>query len=528
MSPFTPEVLSCIENLRNAIEELTSIDTDLASTMTALTNQLVSTLEDQMMLVFANIALKSRQDQEDLLRQQREDLSLLEYYQSIVGDSATMKVDPNTKKVSVHGRLHGDLESDIAPQNGTLMPVDPAQKCLLTGLHLLLESTGYQLQAERTILYVAQRGTGTLRVVSSAPNIRPAQQGAFIASHQGVIGSVFSTGVAIRADSFDEETQKNYVHPLDKQLGLSTYNTLVFPVLDPSSGAPVAVIECANKLRGAPFTPTDEVLLHHACTLVWYLLCYHEVDFFNGMIFNPAPLHTLRPFRPSIHSEELDAYPGATGARKPQLVVRINKKMGKEKKIDLPHTVRGKTQNVDSAVEVATIFNVRELRSYLTQMEETHRRVMSDVLQARDREDVLREEVGKKSHRIRLLEENAQFLHESLVEAKRAMNNSSFAPMENQNFRDFTHSGMGSKLGQFLAERREDATSGVREAKSNPGEVGDRSPFLSSAAEALAKLRTAALKEVSPSVIARAVANTPQPKPVRYRLPVLKQKTTQR
>lgn len=525
MSPFTNEVLSSLEFLRHAIADVSAIDRSCGATLTAIVDDLVVNMENQMLLVFANVGVMKREDEERLV-QQRNDRSLLDHYREACGTNASVSATTDGKLDVKNAREPKPSVEPLPPGVDPLQGDALVQRSLLTSLHLLLESLAINVHAERTMLYVAQKGTGTLRVVTSVPDVSPAHRGAFVASHQGIVGSVYSTGIGLRADKPSADTRRTYIDPVDAHMGVTTVNTLAFPVLDKATRQPVAVIECANKAGGAPWADTDEQLLQKACQLAWYMLCYHKVDFHNGMVFNPAPLHALKPFR-AAGDDELVDYHGAADVEHTQLVVRL--RSDARAAAEVPLAVKGRGQHPDAAVVAGTVGSVKELQAYLTKMEEAHRHLMNEVVQLKDIEATLREDVGKKTHKIRLLEDNAQCLHEQLMEARAGLNNASFAPVADQNARDF---GPGSSLGSFLrttsptegaprpAHSGGDARSTaafplppLRGSNSNVTAGGGMQPtgdVIATAAAALELLKRSTLENMSPAVRARMFM-TPQP-----------------
>jgi hypothetical protein len=523
MSPFTNDVLQTLELLRRAIADVSVIDAQAADTLTAITDDLVINLENQMLLVFANVGIKRKQDEEALLKS-RSDASLLQSYREACGSSTEVQID------AASGKLHVPNMREPVPtlksfSEPAALSVDVnAQRTLLASVHMLLESLGHTIGTERNCLYLSQRGTGTLRIISSAPDIGPARRGAFVPAHQGIVGAVFSTGVAIRADSPAQDTLRVTVEPIDVQLGFKTRNFITFPVLDKSTNLPVAVIECANKVGG--FSAADETTMTHACRLMWYLICYHDIDFHNGMIFNPAPLHNIRPYKVDTF-EDLKLLPGAAAAIQPQLVVRlpthrpettvetVAKQLGLAQPTgEIPLAVKG-YHTPENAVDSDSVKVVRELKSYITKVEDAHKDAMNELVRSQQRETSLREEVAKKSNKLRVLEDNATALHDQLMEAKQSVNKHSFSPIRDSNAAEFDAS---MHLGSFLTTvsddaRLQSARSSVRHALppiahrsfSTDKSPADRRTMMNQAAKLLEDLRRTAHAPIP-------FSKTPQPK----------------
>ena len=448
MSPFTKDVLASLESLQRGIASVATTNPDDAKTLTALFDDLVTNLESQMILVFANFGLKTKAENDAMLRS-RADQSILEQYREACGTSAELKVDAADGKMEVPNRREPVPTVRPLPADVAQMQADVSvQRTLLSAIHVSLEALGHAVGAERTCLYVAQKGTGTLRVIGCAPDVTPAKRGAFLPAHQGIVGSCFSTGIALRADAPTAEIRRSYIEPLDSQLGFRTENFLAFPVIDPASRQPVAVVECANK--PGRFSDDDEALMAHTCRLMWFMVCYHELDFHNGMIFNPAALHSVRPFRPSS-CDELRSYHSAAGAHRHQLIVRLASRtadsatetLAKHLGLalptgEVPAAVKGTGTVPDGAVPSGeSLSAVRELNSYLSKVEDAHKHLMSELVKTQAREASLREECGKKSTKLRILEENTQALHEQLAEARQSLNQRSFSPLRDGTAVDF-------------------------------------------------------------------------------------------
>jgi hypothetical protein len=510
MSPFTKEVLESLEFLRRAIADVAHCDAEAAETLTAITDDLVVNMENQMLLVFANVGVKRKSDEQALL-QSRADQSLLEQYHAACAGHTEVNTQADGKvTIPNHREPIPVISPSGLSEAEKFLPDVAVQRTLLGSIHCTLEATGHSIGAERVCLYLAQKGTGTLRVLCCAPDASAAKRGAFLPAHQGAIGSCFSTGIAIRADSPTVEVRKTFIEPLDAQLGFATDNFMAFPVIDPASGQTVGVLECANK--SGCFSEDNENLLACTCRLLWYLVCYHELDMHNGVVFNPGPLHAIRPFRTPTF-EELKGYHGAAGTHPKQLVARLEstskpsvtetvaKHLGLgSKPADVPAAVRGPSHTPDNVVPAGgALTQVRELHSYLSKVEDAHKQAMSELVQTQRREDALREDCSKKAAKLRVLEENTQALHDQLNELRNQLNRQSFAPMRDSNSMDF-----GSNLGTFLTNdsrlaspppiQRETSSDlpQIHKARAQAGAGDDPKALMSTAAGLLAELRRVA------------------------------------
>lgn len=460
MSPFTPEVLRSVELLRRAIADVAVVDAGLGDTLTAVTDDMVYNLEQQMLLIFCNVDAKKKEEEALLLRG-RTDEALLSYYESIVANR-TAKSDRKERSSAAvappsdfivgavaDGRLpgsgppgDGSVETKVAP------PEIQARRACAASMYLVAEAVAHTLQAERASVYLLQKGTGALRIVTNAPDATPVRRGAYVASHQGIPGTVFTTGVAVRADVINEENRRNYVAPVDSNTGFRTFNVLAVPIVDPYTNAPIGVLEIANKAQSKPWSVWDEAFAYHAATVVMYVATRYDIDWHAGAtLFLPAPLHVIKPYSPAIRCTDLDSYEGAADERPPQLIVRVTVAEPKTalpavgRSLMVPRADGGKPASVSASHansnEVLSIFNVKEMRSFLTKLEEAHRHVMSELVAVQEREIISKADGQRKSLRIRALEDNVSALHAQLIDAKQLLMQQSFAPRDDANSYDY-------------------------------------------------------------------------------------------
>lgn len=471
-APFTPDVIRSLDYLRQGIAEVAGVDSDLGETLTAIADDLMVNLENQMLLVFANAAVKE-DERQSLLVHSRTDVGLLDYYREVQQRIANRSAPfvPNAHSVGRTARQQGAVdgltplggapstgpvatptggvaaEAAAAASAASVLPETEALRTLGATTYVILEALAHHAQCERCALYLAHRGTGSLRVTSSAPDMSLAARGAFVAMHQGVPGACYSTATAIRVDSVDVELRKLYVGPTDQQLGVETVNTLCFPVVERVSGNVLAVLECANKARAAAWGESDEALCYHAAQLLQYVVGnFPGVDFHStnpGLHFNPAALHVLAPFRPAPFCDELaDTFPAALDARHPQRIARISGVAG------LPSAVKGRHQPaVDNAASLTTLLHVREIASYTQKMDESYRQTIAQVVEARHREEAATAELARRLSRIRALEDNVAALHQQLLGARQVINAQALgAATDAANYRDYAAAG-GPALG---------------------------------------------------------------------------------
>lgn len=416
LGTFTPEVASNFQYLRHAVQDVS--DGNLRDTMTSIVNDLVRNLEDQMLLVFANCAVE-RHDRERLLQRRNEDASLLEYYkQSLAlieerGPRATEENTTHEIQTNLNNRGGGGAGPQQAADDGglRLAPDAEAAKAVLGFVHCLTQSVAFNVQAEKACLHVFQRSTGTLKVLSSIPDTTLAQRGATTASHHGVIGACFSTGLAIRCDTITPELRKvMYTNRLD------VTNVFCVPVTEPIKGQVIGVLECMNKSHGASWTQGDESQLYQTALLAQYFITQfgQHLDLYNATPFNPVHLNNTCPYHPGYTNQDLAKLPGGatTSFRKQMLVARI------QQPEQYPPRA---TRHTSSLFSVENLSNVRELAEYLELMDNNMRTNIAELVASKQRESDAKDQIQRLTIRVKVLEENSQRLEEQLTDAKRVI-----------------------------------------------------------------------------------------------------------
>lgn len=422
---FTAEVASSFGYLRQAIDEIP--DAHLRHTMAAITDDLVLNLENQMLLVFANCAVQEH-EREKLLLCGQQDTTLLDYYQQSIemmeahglntssstagkpGGEATGKAKRAANLDGGKGKS-GDVsttEKDTAMR--AIAPDSEVAKMLMASFHSLMQALAHNTHAERAVLHLSQKSTGSLRALCTIPDHSIALRGLSTPSHQGVIGNCFSTGLAVRVDTITMELRRTmYPNNLDVR------NVMAFPVLEPIHNHPIGVVELVNRTQNSPWTASDEAQAYQTALLLQYLLNTfgQYIDFHSAPVYNPVHLNLVHPYQPASVGVELSSLPGGQqGAfHKHQLVARILS----------PEQFPAKPRHVNSLYQCDNMANVRELSEYLSLMDFNMRANINDLVAAKQRENEYKDLIQKLNIRVKVQEENSQHLQDQLNDAKRVI-----------------------------------------------------------------------------------------------------------
>lgn len=413
---FTPEVSSSFEYLRNAINDVD--DGGLRQTLTAIVDGLVLNLENQMLLVFANCAVREH-ERELLLKKGQEDVGLLDYYESSLrtlqerGMSGSSPLgDPTVTgaQMKKSAKANTTSLSDDAALRAAAPDVEVAKQLLIM-FHGAVQALAHNTHAERVVLHLHQKATGSLKVLCSIPDHSVAVKAATTPSHQGVIGNCFSTGLAVRVDNIDAEKRKTmYVHSPD------IHSVLAFPILEPIHNHTVGVVELLNKANGAAWSQMDEAHAFHTCLLLQYFFYTFgsRIDFFSAPIFNPTQLNMVHAYQPGQLSGDLAKLPGGNSGAfiKAQLVARV------QHAEQFPAKATGKQHNLYAVEQLA---NVRELSEYLDLLDFNMRANINELVAAKQREQEYKDNIQKLNIRVKVQEENAQHLQDQLNDAKRVI-----------------------------------------------------------------------------------------------------------
>jgi hypothetical protein len=445
---FTPELARSFEHLRQAVAEVE--DGTARETITAIVDDLVVNLENQMLLVFANCAI-SNNDRETVLIKKDMDQGLLDYYRECV---APLKAP--AMKTLQYGELLPEIRGSaekvqsasvtlpaaVASEHAVLRSVAPeneAVRTIMSYFYCLTESLAHNLQAERAIFYLHQKSSQQLRAVCTIPDSLEAQKGLCVSVYQGVQGLTFSSNFAVRVDVIDADMRKVYF-PNNPEV----YNAILFPVVDQIHNMPIGVIECVNKTRGLHWTESDEGQMGQAAALLQYYLCHYgqHMDFLNVPVFNPVHLHMIAPYRPGFYNPELGHMPEAIGIRKRQLVARVSSSSA---------LVALKKDAVKKTLfEVKSLGHVQELCEYLDEIDGCFKTSVSDLVASKHREAEARDQIQKLSVKLKVAEENTNHIQEQLTDAKRVILAQKIAAGDGTS----RHDGFGTYRSNAMTQRQ--------------------------------------------------------------------------
>lgn len=405
LGTFTPEVARSFEYLRHAIEDVG--DENSRNTITAIVDGLVRNIENQMLLVFANCSVQAH-EREQLLLKKRQDANLLEYYVESVRRMeehglSDVKPTADAKEVKSHRANDDSTLRQMAPDA-------EVSKMLMATMHCVTQALAHNTSAERAVLHLGQKSTGSLKAMCSIPDYTIAFRGLTTPNHQGVIGNCFSTGLAVRVDEVDSEKRKAmYTNALD------IHSVLAFPILEPVRNTPIGVIELLNKAHGAPWTAMDEAHASHCSLVLQYFLHTFgaHVDLLTAPVYNATHLNLVHGYHPGHIPNELARLPGGSSGAftKTQLVARV------EHAEQFPARQRH-SQNL---YQVEVLANVRELSEYLELMDFNMRSNINELVALKQREAELKDTIQKLNIRVKVQEENAQHLQDQLNDAKRVI-----------------------------------------------------------------------------------------------------------
>jgi hypothetical protein len=414
LGTFTPEVATSFEYLRHAVEDIQ--DETVRSTITAVVDGLVSNIENQMLLVFANCSVQEH-EREQLLLKQRQDVNLLDYY---VESVRRMEEHGLSELGKSHATFSEGKDAKIISKNHTssvddttlrqLAPDSEVSKMLMATMHCITQALAHNTHAERAVLHLGHKSTGSLRAICSIPDYTIAFRGLTTPNHQGVIGNSFTTGLAVRVDDIDAEKRKTmYTNSHD------IHSVMVFPILEPIRNLPIGVVELINKAQGAPWTAMDEAHAAHCALVLQYFLHTFgaHLDLLAAPVYNATQLNLVHGYHPGHLPNDLARLPGgASGAfTKTQLVARIAR----------AEQFPARPRHAQSLYQVEILANVRELSEYLELMDFNMRSNINELVALKQREVELKDTIQKLNIRVKVQEENAQHLQDQLNDAKRVI-----------------------------------------------------------------------------------------------------------
>lgn len=280
-----------------------------------------------------------------------------------------------------------------------------------------------KLQCDAAVAYYYVKSSNVLHAVGAAPDFRSRGSKRQVPAHQGVQGAVFTSGIALSLSSIDDDTRGLYFKDRKEIMEYSVDNVAVFPIR--AGGTSIGVVECINKRGGnLTWSPTDESFICSAATMLSHLMQYCNVNFATAPVFVPSALRNIRQLS-TLHDSGLDITEFELDSLSSQLVLRDELSGGGSLRAD-------KAQSI-------TTPNLKEVHSYLTNLELSYRNGLNTVVVTDKEVTTLQEELTKRNHRIRLLEENINYLNDQLV-AVRTRVSPHFAPVPGHdlNFRNYT------------------------------------------------------------------------------------------
>eukprot|EP01006_Ploeotia_vitrea_P014466 TRINITY_DN3909_c0_g1_i1.p1 TRINITY_DN3909_c0_g1~~TRINITY_DN3909_c0_g1_i1.p1 ORF type:complete len:546 (-),score=71.39 TRINITY_DN3909_c0_g1_i1:83-1720(-) len=441
MKPFTDNLAQSLEELNTTIEKA-EIDDQIREQLFDCLDNVVGHVEAQVMLMFENWEIMEEEKREALLKER----------EKYVGEASLRGEDLRAVIASSAISPRGGAASPKKQQAAAASPSkkgknveESSLRALNTALYICLEALATTLKAERASVMIHHKLNNTLKSVCTVPAHLKKQQ---LPSHSGVVGMVYSSGVAFNAVTLDEEAQL-FLKPVDQQTGCTTKNMLVLPIRD--ANHIVGVLELCNKLGGAsPFDEHDErAAFTYTHLLLYFFTHYPRIDYINNTFpacqFDPSQsLHILEPWQPV--EELVHSLPNnIKNMQQQQAIFRTDR--GR----DLNQTV--KTIREHDKTDVLHLAALKEIYSYLSNLEESYRQGLNQFVQADKERRTLSEELQKKAHKIRVLEENVSFLETTVRDLKLKMENHYMPhpPSHAINYGDFK-----DKDGRYLDPEEEE------------------------------------------------------------------------
>eukprot|EP00759_Apiculatamorpha_spiralis_P008680 PhF_6_TR15617/c0_g1_i1/m.24228 len=433
--------------LRQTIGEVAAMDNALAQSLASTVNSLKQAVERQITMLFTYWDVKN-QERDKMLRDAQMDVyaslvpkSLLENY--LPGSMARSTTPPGSPSAQNLSLPRGN--------NFVVQKHDDPYKQLSCSIYVILESLMFQLQADTAVAYFHVKSSNTLHAVGAAPDFRSQGPKRSIAAHQGVAGAVFMSGIALSLPAIDDNTKALYYKD-DRKEGI-TYvvdSVLSFPIW--GGGKPIGVVEILNKRGGnLSWKPGDESLALGAATLLGHLFQYLPVSFANQHPYNPAPLrsirqlHTLAEHGLDVHEYELDSISS-------QLILRGDITGNTLARVDPKDSEKLKNHEKTTTV---TTPNLKEFHSYLANLELSYRNGLNSVVVADKELQSLQDELAKRNHKIRILEDNLNYVNDQFLALKAKL-----SPSENPvtgheaNYKNYEKDGKDKKSSSVDSGRR--------------------------------------------------------------------------
>eukprot|EP00760_Papus_ankaliazontas_P015407 PhM_4_TR16508/c0_g1_i1/m.36533 len=432
--PFTDPVAYTLGYLKRAVEDVSAVDEDLGSTLSDIADDLARFMEDQIMLMFKNWEVEQVRRDDMLVEQHNKVYATIGKQQALPSALLRMAAETPSPQKSASGdgtiastvvedgqrQQHHHHQSEQPQRAVQVKPArgeqDPAKQ-VSCGLYLIMEALQAKLQAEAAVAHYHVKSNNTLFTLASAPNHKPHTRS--IPAHSGVAGAVFSSGIAINLPDMDDETRAMYYKDAhgkkhDADYGVDEHrapvvdNVLAFPVW--SAGKVVGVVEVINKRQGnRAWNGADEGFVYAAAQLVSHLFSYCTANVVNLAPFSPQQLRSVRPLT-NLQEVGLDVTDLELKSLVSQLILRA----------DEVHTQLSKDGEKlkEKTAGVSLTSNLKEVHAYMQNLEDSYRNGLNSVVVA-DREVLsLQDELSKRNQRIRILEENLNYVNEQLVALK--------------------------------------------------------------------------------------------------------------
>eukprot|EP01062_Namystynia_karyoxenos_P074237 TRINITY_DN71100_c0_g1_i1.p1 TRINITY_DN71100_c0_g1~~TRINITY_DN71100_c0_g1_i1.p1 ORF type:complete len:705 (+),score=232.49 TRINITY_DN71100_c0_g1_i1:76-2190(+) len=506
--PFSQGVIDCLYHLRTSIEDVSALDESLGTLLRDTANELAREFEMQVMMMFSNWEVAENRRRELLRREKIAKDPAERLRKQAAADREAMS--PSAPK---SGKLQFDLDAEleaerqraqegpqlkakqrsrmqsdrVAHSHGADGRAKELRRSMATTLSVVLRALVDKVQAQRASLYLFHRTSSTLRSVVSSPDLAAKQ--VIIPSHTGAAGNVFTSGVAFNIGCVDEHMQ-SLCKVTDQLTGVHTKNLLAFPVIGGCAKQSVGVLELQNKANGSRrWTEEDEFTVYHTAQLLHQIITqypheiFHELDLKTAVQIGGAVEANIAT--PDEQAKDLDLVAAAeaqvdadsdnrrvekvaiTQNYRAQLVFRTD---ATAKLLD-----PGKVAAVGAPVVNST--NLKEVHSYLTNLEESYRSGLNQYVTVEKEKSALQEELQRKIQRIRVLDENVAYLDTQLrhVKAKDAGRVAAeSADAQDSNYRNFQSSAgdFGDPKGEVaqvdehgFSEQDQVASRGKREAR---------------------------------------------------------------
>eukprot|EP00668_Euglena_longa_P035494 GGOE01045593.1.p1 GENE.GGOE01045593.1~~GGOE01045593.1.p1 ORF type:complete len:536 (-),score=184.89 GGOE01045593.1:326-1933(-) len=460
---FTEEVNASLTDLRNVIVQCGRRDEDLRQRLSDAMAAVTMRFEEQVMLMFENFAVLDKEQQQQLLQRETHeaiDRARGASWPDVSGTDEAREPNQESEFFDTNQTFPTEVP-DAAPTSPQRMkerasrvdkrktaPLEMAHRHLACGLYLALEALASTVKAERCSLYLHYKTTNVLKSICTVPHNQKKIQ---VSAHSGLLGLSFTSCVAFNL-KLDEGDRITYVKSIDQQLGTITQNILCFPIRN-ARMQPIGLLELSNKMRGTgSWTELDEGLaLHVSPILAYFVSRYDRTDFLNIAAFDPSPsLHTIEPWAPSMEDQHPEIPSDVKSTDGIQLMFR--NRSGDE----LAKSLRAfREQVADKSQSVMPSGSLKEIHSYLMTLEESYRQGLNQYAQLEKDRQKQQEELQRRSHKIRVLEDNVAYLEDIIKELK---SHAEAAPQGGGRLRSAVHARVVSTDDHDISKEREGET----------------------------------------------------------------------